>query len=122
LDPEILIAAGRIIFGLFFVIAGVRNFAGFTARTNLPTNYGWPLPAPLLAAGFTTQLLGGLALIAGLWTAWGAIALILFLIVATPLYHNLFRFKGAERLPHLYFTLVNITLSGGLLQIIANAA
>ena len=40
---------------------------------------------------------------------------------ATALYHNLFLFKGKERDPHLYLTLVNITLAGGLLMIIGNA-
>ena len=44
-----------------------------------------------------------------------------FLFGATPLYHNLFLFKGKERDPHLYLTLVNITLAGGLLLVIADA-
>jgi putative oxidoreductase len=111
---------GRVIFGGFFVIAGVRNFLNFGDRRKLPTNYGWPLPAPLLAIGFAVQLVGGVALIAGLWTAMAAIALIGFLVAATPLYHNLFLFEGKERDPHLYLTLVNITLAGGLLLIIAD--
>ena len=46
--------------------------------------------------------------------------LIAFLIAATPLYHNLFMFQGKERDPHLYLTLVNITLCGGLLLVIAD--
>ena len=87
----------------------------------MPTNYGWPLPAPLLAIGFAMQLAGGLSLIFGLWSVAGAIALIVFLFAATPLYHNLFLFEGKARDPHLYLTLVNITLVGGLLMVIAGA-
>ena len=116
----ILMIAGRVIFGAFFVIAGVRNFLHFGERKVLATNYGWPLPAPLLALGFATQLLGGLSLILGLWPVLGALILIAFLIAATPLYHNLFMFKGKERDPHLYLTLVNITLCAGLLLVIAD--
>jgi putative oxidoreductase len=112
---------GRAIFRAFFLIAGIRNFLNFRDRTKLATNYGWPLPVPLLAAGFAVQLLGGLSLILGIWTVAGALALIAFLLAATPLYHNLFLFKGKERDPHLYLTLVNITLAGGLLLIIADA-
>lgn len=111
---------GRVIFGAFFLIAGLRNFRNFGERRKLPTNYGWPLPAPLLAAGFALQLFGGLALLMGIWTATAAVVLIAFLIAATPLYHNLFMFKGKERDPHLYLTLVNITLAGGLLLVIAD--
>ena len=59
---------GRAIFGAFFVIAGLRNFAHFGERRVLATNYGWPLPAPLLAIGFAAQLIGGLSLVVGLWT------------------------------------------------------
>lgn len=117
----LLIDIGRVVFGAFFLIAGARNFAAFNERRALPTNYGFPLPAPLLALGFATQLLGGLSLIFGLWTAMAAAALIAFLALATPLYHNLFLFFGKERDPHLYLTLVNITLSGGLLLVIATA-
>jgi putative oxidoreductase len=115
-----LMIIGRVIFGAFFVIAGVRNFLNFDDRKKLLTNYGWPLPAPLLAAGFALQLLGGLSLVSGIWTAAAALALIAFLIAATPLYHNLFLFQGKERDPHLYLTLVNITLAGGLLLVIAD--
>lgn len=113
-----LILIGRIVFGLFFVIAGVRNFAGFKARIPSKTNYGWDLPAPIVALGFAMQLIGGLGLVFGLWTVGAAALLIVFLVLATALYHNLFLFAGKARDPHLYLVLVNITLAAGLLQII----
>jgi putative oxidoreductase len=112
---------GRIVFGVFFVIAGIRNFAAFGERRQLKTNYGWPLPAPLLAIGFGVQLVAGLALVFGAAIIWAVFALILFLVLATPLYHNLFLFRGKERDPHLYLTLVNTTLCAGLLMIAAEA-
>ena len=116
-----LVLIGRVVFGGFFLIAGIRNFLHLGERRELKTNYGWPLAAPLLAAGFAVQLLGGLGLILGLWTVPAAIALIVFLFAATPLYHNLFLFHGKERDPHLYLTLVNVTLAAGLLLVIAGA-
>jgi putative oxidoreductase len=117
-----LIVIGRVVFGAFFLIAGLRNFARFADRRTMETNYGFALPAPVLAAGFATQALGGLALILGVWTVPGAAALILFLALATPLFHNLFLFTGKEREPHIYFSLVNITLAAGLLMVIATAS
>ena len=116
-----LVLIGRVVFGAFFLIAGIRNFLHFGDRKQMATNYGWKLPAPIMAAGFAVQLLGGLALVFGIWTVLAAIALIGFLVPATSLYHNLFMFKGKERDPHLYLTLVNITLAAGLLLIIADA-
>ena len=97
-----LIIIGRVIFGAFFLIAGIRNFLHFSERTQGATNYGWLLPAPVMAVGFAVQLLGGLALVLGIWTVLAALALIVFLVLATALYHNLFMFQGKERDPHLY--------------------
>lgn len=116
-----LILIGRIVFGLFFLIAGIRNFKGLAEKRSYATNYGWNLPLPLVAVGFAVQAVAGLALVLGLWTVAGALALIVFLVLATALYHNLFLFQGKERDPHLYLTLVNLTLAGGLLLVIATA-
>jgi putative oxidoreductase len=112
---------GRVVFGAFFLIAGIRNFAGFAERRGNPTNYNWLLPAPVMALGFALQLVGGLALIAGVQAIAAALALIGFLIVATALYHNPLMFDGKARAPHLYLMLVNVTLAAGLLMVIAGA-
>ena len=114
------ILIGRIVFGLFFLIAGLRNFAGFKTRIPSKTNYGWDLPPPIVALGFGMQLTGGLSLVFGLWPIYGAALLIVFLVLATAMYHNLFLFAGKERDPHLYLVLVNITIAAGLLMIIGS--
>lgn len=121
MQPELLIAIGRIIFGLFFVIAAVRNARNFATHKKNKTNYGWPLPAPVLAAGFALQLIAGLALVFDVQTVWASIALIVFLLVATPLFHNPLMFKPEERGLHIYLDLVNIAFVAYLLQIIGHA-
>jgi putative oxidoreductase len=115
----ILILIGRVILGLFFVIAGVRNLAAFADRVaTAKTVYGWQMPAPVVALGFLMQLVGGLAVLFGVLTVWGALLLILFLVVATALFHNFLMFSGKDRDPHLYLTLVNTTLVGFCLMVI----
>lgn len=116
-----LIIIGRVVLGLFFVIAGIRNFLNFQKGASAATNYGWKLPVPVTALGFASQLAGGLAVTLGIFTAWGAALLILFLIGATSLFHNFLLFKGEARLPHLYFTLVNCALAGYCLMVIGTA-
>lgn len=117
----ILILIGRIVLGAFFVVAGIRNFIHYGERSSPETNYGWKLPAPVTAFGFAVQLLGGLSILFGLWTVWGAIAIILFLVAATELFHNFLLFKGEARLPHFYFTLVNIALCGYCVMVIGTS-
>jgi putative oxidoreductase len=118
----ILILIGRVILGLFFVIAGVRNLAAFADRVaTAKTVYGWQMPAPVVALGFLMQLVGGLAVLFGVLAVWGALLLILFLVVATALFHNFLMFSGKDRDPHLYLTLVNVTLIGFCLMVIGLA-
>jgi putative oxidoreductase len=115
---EALMLVGRVVFGLFFLIAGVRNFAGFGKRVETSgTNYGWKLPVPLLAVGFAVQLLGGVALVIGIGVVPAVAALIVFLVLATSLFHNALMFPPGERDLHIYLVLVNVTLAGGLLMI-----
>ena len=115
-----LMLAGRIVFGLFFVIAAFRNTIHFKERIPSRTNYGWDMPPALVAVGFAMQWIGGLSLLLGIYPVIGALVLIAFLGLATTGYHNLFRFQGKERDPHLYLVLVNLTLAGGLLLVIAD--
>ncbi len=114
-----LILAGRFLLGLMFIIAGIRNFARLEERFAFKTNYGFTLPRPAIVVGFAVQLIAGLSVALGLWPAWGALALIVFLIPATAFYHNLFMFQGKEREPHIYFVTVNLALIGAFLLVIA---
>lgn len=116
-----LMLVGRIVFGLFFVIAAFRNTINFRDRIPSTTNYGWNMPPALVAAGFAMQWICCLSLVLGFYTVVGALVLIAFLVLATACYHNLFRFSGKDRDFHLYLVLVNITLVGGLLLVIADA-
>jgi putative oxidoreductase len=116
-----LIQIGHAILGLFFIIAGIRNFLRFSERIAAETNYGWKLPAPVTALGFTAQLMGGLSVMLGVWPVWGAGVLIVFLIAATALFHNFTLFEGEERQPHLYFTLVNCAFVGYCLLVIGHS-
>jgi putative oxidoreductase len=121
ISAGLLMLVGRVIFGAFFLIAGIRNFAHFSERHAGPTNYGWYLPQVVMGIGFAIQVLGGLALIFGVWLVPAALALILFLIAATSFYHNPLMFPKGERDLHIYLVLVNITLVGGLLMVMASS-
>ena len=41
--------------GLFFVIAGIRNFLRLSSRLEMKTNYGWKLPAAATVLGATSD-------------------------------------------------------------------
>ncbi|HWA20521.1 MAG TPA: DoxX family membrane protein [Devosia sp.] len=113
------IFVGRFLLGLMFIIAGIRNFARLEERFAFKTNYGFVLPRPAIVLGFAVQLIGGISVAFGLLPAWGALALIAFIVPATAFYHNALMFSGKEREPHIYFVTVNMALIGAFLLVIA---
>ncbi|MEO6395259.1 MAG: DoxX family protein [Devosia sp.] len=119
MSVTLIIIIGRFLLGLMFIIAGARNFIRFQERVAFKTNYGFVLPAPLLALGFAVQLVAGLSVAFGLWSQWGALALIAFIIPATALFHNPLMFPRKDRDLHLYLLTVNAALIGACLLVIA---
>ncbi|KKC37820.1 hypothetical protein WH87_08990 [Devosia epidermidihirudinis] len=115
----VLIAIGRVLIGALFVIAAIQNLINLKQRVTIPTNYGFVLPPPVTVLGFAVQLLGGLSVVLGIYPAWGAAALIVFLVLATGLFHNALLFKKPERDNHVYLVTVNTALAGAMLLIIA---
>lgn len=115
----VLIAIGRVLIGALFVIAAVQNLINLKQRMTIPTNYGWTLPPQVTMLGFAVQLLGGLSVVLGMFPAWGAAALLVFLVLATALFHNALLFKKPERDNHVYLVTVNTALAGAMLLIIA---
>ncbi|WP_442583007.1 DoxX family membrane protein [Mesorhizobium sp. ASY16-5R] len=76
---------------------------------------GVPMAKPVLYAGIVLQILAGLLLVAGLWVPCAALALIVFLIAATPMFHNFWDFQGPERAAKFNGWISNAAITGGLL-------
>lgn len=107
---------GRLLLGAHYLIAGIRNFLKMPALVPAMAERGAPLPKLSLIIGLTVQTIGGAMVAFGVYPAVGAIALIVFTIVATVLFHNFWAFTGAERTRHISFNLTNMALCGALLM------
>ncbi len=73
---------------------------------------GMPLTGLFLVAAIIVELVGGLSVLLGYKAKWGAIALILFLIPATIIFHTNF----ADRIQVIQF-MKNLAIMGGLLMV-----
>ncbi|RUU58386.1 DoxX family protein, partial [Mesorhizobium sp. M2C.T.Ca.TU.002.02.1.1] len=69
--------------------------------------------------GIVLQVAAGALVIAGIWTTAAAAALILFLIVATPMFHNFWDHQGPDRASRINGVVSNVALAGGFLALIA---
>ncbi len=119
--PSSLLFLGRLLLGGAFILAGLRNIQNETFLTGLMTARGVPQAKLALWAGIVLQTIAGALVIAGLWTAIAGAALVLFLIVATPMFHNFWDHQGPDRAARINGFVGNVALGGGFLTLIAQS-
>lgn len=113
---------GRLLLGGAFVFAGIRNILNAPLLAQLMAARGVPLAQTMLWLGIVLQIMAGALLIAGIWTGFAAAILTLFLLAATPMFHNFWNHQGAERAAKINGAVGNVALIGGFLAVIASAS
>jgi putative oxidoreductase len=115
-----LIFIARLLIGGAFIFAGVRNFTNAAALTSLMAGRGVPQARAVLFAGIVLQVVAGALLITGPWIAIAAAGLIVFVVTATPIFHNVWDHQGLDRGNRINGIVSNVAWVGGLLLVIAN--
>ncbi|PTQ12233.1 LysR family transcriptional regulator [Sphingomonas oleivorans] len=109
--------AGRILIAPLFLLSGLSKLAAPAATIGMIASSGLPF-APLgFALAVLVEIVGGLALIAGYRTRIVATIMALFTIAAALAFHN----NLADQNQFIHF-FKNISIAGGLLQIVAFGA
>ena len=104
---------GRIGLSLIFLISGWGKIAGYAATQGYMESQG--VPGALLPLVIALELGGGLAILAGAYTRWVALALAGFTLVAAVIFHaNL-----ADQMQAIMFW-KNFASAGGFLLLAAN--
>ncbi|MBZ9773531.1 DoxX family protein [Mesorhizobium sp. CO1-1-8] len=119
--PSTLLFLGRLLLGGAFVFAGLRNIQNAAFLAQMMAARGVPQARLALWLGIVLQITAGVLVIAGLWTAFAAAVLLLFLIVATPMFHNFWNHQGPDRASRVNGFVGNVALSGGFLTLIAQS-
>ncbi len=117
--PTFIPVLGRLLLGGAFVLAGLRNLGSMSFLTGALSARGVPLAAIVLITGIAIQCVAGLLLMIGLYSAFAALGLIVFLIVATLIFHNFWDYQGEERVAHLNVVITNTALAGSFLLVVA---
>ncbi len=68
------------------------------------------------------ELGGGLALIAGLYTRWVGLALGLFTLLASVIFHNYWAMPEADQMANQLFFMKNMGVAGGMFMLAAFGA
>lgn len=119
--PLTLLFLGRLLLGGAFVFAGLRNIQNAAFLTGLMAARGVPQARLALWAGIVLQIVAGVLVMAGLWTAIACAVLVLFLIVATPMFHNFWDHQGLDRASRINGFVGNVALGGGFLTLIGQS-
>ena len=85
---ELLFVLGRILFGGFFVISGIRHFQHLPMMASFTGQKGMPAPKLAVIVSGLLILLGGLSILLGIRPTWGIIAVTLFMVPVTLIMHN----------------------------------
>ncbi|MFN7086339.1 MAG: DoxX family protein [Burkholderiales bacterium] len=107
--------AGRILLSFIFLQSGYDKMFNFSKTAAYMAAKGLPLAEVLLVPTIVILLAGGLTILFGWYVRWGALALFLFLIPATLVFHPYWTFPEAQQLNQFHHFVKNLALMGALL-------
>ncbi|MGD9775157.1 DoxX family protein [Diaphorobacter sp.] len=117
-----LALVGRILLAVLFIPAGFSKITGFAGTVGYATAMGMPMPTVSVGIGLLIELLGGLALLAGFGTRFAALALAVFTLVASFIFHGYWAVPADQQMVQQLMFFKNIAVTGGLLAFAAFGA
>ena len=103
----------RIFISALFLWSGTNKIINPVATQENMSAHGMPFTLVFLVGAIALEILGGLSVLLGIKTRWGAAMLIIFLIPATLIFHTDFSTEIEQAM-----FLKNLGILGGLLMLI----
>ena len=120
-----LLILAHLLLGGAFVAFGIRNIKSISGLASVLAARKVTQPETAAKFGVGLQIVGGaltvLAPFVPLAGVLGGLALIVFLVLATALFHPVWEYTGDEQKPHMQALIMNTGLTGAFLLVIANA-
>src|SRR4030095_7642554 len=117
---DIAALSGRVLLVFMFVSSGFNKISGFEGTEAAIASKNVPLPAIATTIAIIVECIGG-AMIAFGWKArWAALAVAVFTLVATILFHNFWAMTDAAAIQTNQLMFIkNIGVLGGVLLVFA---
>ena len=103
-------------------MSGLSEIGGWEQTAQYMASKGMPMTSLFLLGAILLEVGGGLSVLLGFRTKIGAIALILFLIPATFIFHNFWSFDGMEQQTQMIMFMKNLSIMGGLFLVLVLGA
>lgn len=114
--------AGRILLALIFIIAGFGKITGFAGTAGYMASKGIPMAEVLLVPTIIIELGGGLLLAVGYKARWAALAIFLFIIPTTLIFHAFWSVEPAQMQMQMIQFQKNLAIMGGMLYVVVHGA
>jgi putative oxidoreductase len=112
----------RVLLALMFALAGFGKLTGLEGTAGYIASKGLPMPMVLAAATGVLELVAGVMLIVGWQARWAALALAIFTVVASVLFHNYWAMPAEQQMMQQLMFMKNLAVTGGLLAVFAFGA
>lgn len=118
MESSKLYPIGRALVGVLFVVSGIGKILGFAGVAAWMNSAGIPAAGVLLALTILLEVGGGLALVTGFQARFAALALALFLVPVTLIFHGFWHADAAEFQNQLNHFLKNVAIFGSMLVVL----
>lgn len=115
MNADFATLVGRVLLAAIFVVSGFLKIGGFAGVAGAIASKGLPLPEAGAVLTIVLELVGGLMIVVGWKTRWAALALAVFLVPVTFLFHP---FWSAPAEFNAFWK--NIAILGGMLVLWAH--
>lgn len=108
---------GRILLALVFLQSAYGKVFNMGATAKFMAAKGMPMADLLVYPATAIVLIGGVMLLVGWKARWAALALIVFMVVATLYFHNFWDYPKEQFINQFHHFLKNIGLIGALFMV-----
>jgi putative oxidoreductase len=116
------VVVARVLLALMFVLAGFGKLTGLEGTAGYIASKGLPMPMVLAVAVGALELVAGVMLIIGWQARWAALALAVFTVVASVIFHNYWAMPAEQQMMQQLMFMKNLAVAGGLLLVFAFGA
>jgi putative oxidoreductase len=108
---------GRIFLSAIFLFSAFGKLMDWSGTTQHMAEKGMVATSFFLAGAIALELFGGLSVLFGFMTRFGAAALVIFLVAVTPIFHDFWLEQGAAQMNQMQHFMKNLAIMGGALAI-----
>ncbi|HEX6705714.1 MAG TPA: DoxX family protein [Albitalea sp.] len=117
-----LVLIGRVLLALMFVLSGFGKLANVAGTAGYIASAGLPAATALAVLVGLLELVAGIALIVGFRARWAALALGVFTLLASVIFHAYWSMPADQQFMQQLMFMKNMAVAGGMFFVAALGA